>query len=330
MQIPVGDLHNFGAAVQKIELNGSIYYKKPRTMFWENLFFGESSPLKSVFQNTLLSNYFCLAEVQFEGELLQKAIIPSHSCNFHFENFGFLMAYCFCMGLQDLHYRNVIVTDISVQPIDVEVVFSNLLGPSQTLLVPGSNIEFARSALGCLFSSSEQFSQKNILDLINGFYNGMLKILNLTDEILHVLPSEEFHKINNRIIFRNTREYFSDGLDLIPEEKVQLDRGDVPYFFKKFSSKNIYYFNAKNEFVSIRNLPSKFQKIVDTIGWLPESILSKERLREKTIPFGILGLTARFLTHLNGLSKIELSNGSIELHGNFIIFNSHKRFELRV
>lgn len=234
----IGDLHNFGAAVQRIELDGGIFYTKPRTTFWENLFFGESSPLRPIFKNTLLFDYFCLREIKFGSEIFQQAVLPGGGTFLDFESYGFLVAYCFCVGIQDLHHRNIVPAYSGAQPVDVEVVFSNLISPSQTLLVPGSNIEFARSGLGCFFKSKDLLVEENIIALIRGFYAGVTKILNNSDEILQLIPArEQLGNIHNRVIFRNTRQYFEAPTDLIPEEKIQMDRGMFHIFLKQSSQR---------------------------------------------------------------------------------------------
>ncbi len=327
----VGDLHNFGAAVQKTDLDGSIFYKKPRTTYWENLFFGESSPLKTIFKNTPLFDCFCLREVNLGGESLQQEVLPGNFSHLDFESYGFLVAYCFCMGIQDLHHCNIVPASFGAQPIDVEVVFSNLISPSQTLLVPGSNIEFSRSGLGCFFQSQDQLSEENILALIRGFYSGVTKLLSVSDEILQLLPCRErISCIHNRVIFRSTKQYFEAPADLFLEEKVQLERGDIPYFFKTGKSSKVFYFKTKNKAIEVVGLPSKFKKIADTIGWSPEIILSKDRLRNKTLPIGTLSLVASFLGQLKDVLILNLPDACIEIKTASVVLTSDKKYELRI
>lgn len=63
----------------------------------------------------------------------------------------------------------------------------------------------------------------------------------------------------------------------------------------------------------------KFQKIADTVGWSPEVILSKDRLRNKTLPIGTLSLVASFFRQIKNTLKIDLPGASLELRSNYIV-----------
>ena len=330
-RVRVGDLHNFGTAVEKLIINGNTYFLKPRTTFWENLFFGETSSLKEIFIDTPFFNYFCLSEILHENQILQKEVqfIGGHDLNFL--NYGFLLSYCFCLGIQDLNHGNVIRKASGVQPIDIEVVFSDLIGPKQTLLIGGPLIDFNRSALGLFFESIEEVTVDNAIELIKGFYQGCMKLLDLSDRILALLPTHsELYSKNNRVIFRNTILYSNLNLDFIPEERIQMQRGDIPYFFKKFSDNNVYYYKNKSQIEVVKNLPIKFQKIADNVGKLPEEIFAKTRMKNKSIPVGLLSLCSDLRVQLNGLSKIDLDDAIIEFFPDKIIFNSEKQFILKL
>lgn len=117
---------------------------------------------------------------------------------------------------------------------------------------------------------------------------------------------------------------------MIPEEQIQIIRGDVPYFFRTFLSKEIFYFKSKNEAVAITNLPPKFKKIAETVGHPPKVILSEVRLKEKTIPIGTLSLVASFFCQMKDIQKIELNGASIDIQPTNVVLHSDKRYELRV
>ena len=91
----VGDYHNFQRAVERHNFNGLFYFKKPRTLFWEELFFGSNSPIKESFDGTELEKYFCLESCDFNGSKFQKNIPAFEIKEFNFKGFGALIGYCF-------------------------------------------------------------------------------------------------------------------------------------------------------------------------------------------------------------------------------------------
>ncbi|MGE3760512.1 MAG: hypothetical protein AB7H97_22290, partial [Pseudobdellovibrionaceae bacterium] len=72
-----------------------------------------------------------------------------------------------------------------------------------------------------------------------------------------------------RVILRNTAEYRqiiterTTRLDLLNQERVQLLRGDIPYFFKKVGDQSLYFISSSDN--STQNVPKlgKFQRDVD-------------------------------------------------------------------
>ncbi len=83
-----------------------------------------------------------------------------------------------------------------------------------------------------------------------------------------MLPS--ISKAPIRIMFRNTFMYrdFQKGsfqvkkhaLALIDEEKFQLDRGDIPYFFRYLDSSVVYYYHKQNQATQVE-VPNELKKL---------------------------------------------------------------------
>src|ERR1017187_4327930 len=149
----LADSHNFGKRVEKIRRARGALLPQPRTVFWEWLFFGKDSPLAEVFHGLgengelPLSSFLFNLEVEvteewlgYSKELLEEKV--DHLAPSHFYGFGILLAYTYIFGIRDLHRQNLILTKSHLQPVDVEVVLTKLVLPSETLLLPFKNMGY--------------------------------------------------------------------------------------------------------------------------------------------------------------------------------------------
>ncbi len=151
-------------------------------------------------------------------------------------------------------------------------------------------------------------------------------ILNL-DTIKAILDRslEQFKKQPLRVFFRGTREYAEDLSgknkisDLFNAEKIQLSRGDIPYFFMFLGEKTIYKYKNENWDIEAIEIPDKFIKYIDFCGKLPMELLDKQKIELK-FARGLLYLAKNMKT-LNDMDlfwdnyTVIRKNDTIEFNG---------------
>lgn len=261
MSNAVADRHNFGQQVKPTEgLSFRRCFQKPRTVFWEWLFFGRTSPLKTVFevrgQNTGLfidSPIFNL-DVVSEGEWsgTSKEILGATNEEMvrgnleMFARFGMLLGYAYVFGIRDLHRANLIRTGTHLQVIDAEVVFADIILPHETLLLPFKEVSWKECGLSLLAESADSITNAESHAILAGYVDILSVISEKKYEILETLNALDLnHPL--RIILRNTGEYSAELKspgkikNLLDGESAQLERGDIPYFFKRLGNPNVQW-----------------------------------------------------------------------------------------
>ncbi len=261
------DKHNFGQSVKLKERASGVYYQKPRPVYWEKLFFGEASPLAELFsaigENGIapISNYVLNLDVEIDSEWLgfAKEVRPSNGTaitNEHFYGFGVLLAYAYVFGIRDLHTNNLILTDTHLQAIDAEIVLTDLILPHETILLPFKDVAFDRCGASRLATAMDEFSKDGRREILAGYLDAFAVLFRKQIEILQTLETSLL-MTPVRVIVRNTREYrpYLNGSapldDLLLEERIQIERGDVPYFFKISGDQNLYWLSESNGAKSI-------------------------------------------------------------------------------
>jgi lantibiotic modifying enzyme len=324
------DPHNFGLRVCALEYGGRLFFKKPRSIFWEKLFFGVNSPLREILlrrqsqsdiQNFCERNFALkFQDIDSSGTTLSEQVSSQRSNleNQTFFNFGALCAYAFAFGILDLHRDNVVARSSHLQVVDVEVVLSKLILPDQTLLLPFAGIGTEKSAfshLSCGTYVPEQF----LSSLCDGYYSFCLTLSSHAETLATCITAaiKTQKRCPIRVIIRRTREYLdrlhSGNFDgLYESEVIQLQRGDVPYYFKLYNDSNVYYYTSKEgEFVKTR-LEGPQLKLANAIGHPIEDLLTKNRLLGELLPNGLL-LLARKLVAPEWNGKISWNNESFLL-----------------
>jgi hypothetical protein len=256
----LADKHNFGQQVEKVQRASDTWYRKPRSVYWEWLFFGKDSPLKHLFNevgkngNRPLSDYFFNLEVEMESnwsgfskEVPTEKQIPTPE---HFYSFGALIAYCYIFGIRDLHKQNLVITRTHLQPVDAEVVWTSLTLPHETLLLPFKTVGYEFAGIGALVNSKEELTKEQVERIVLGYWDLFELISRQKNEIDKILASLDFSEIPVRVIIRNTSEY-RDLLktppeNTMPSEVEQLKRGDIPFYFKFVADENLYWLKSKN------------------------------------------------------------------------------------
>ena len=275
----LADKHNFGQKVEKVQRGSDTWYRKPRTVYWEWLFFGKTSPLKNLFcdkgehGSRQLADYLFNLDVEIEtswsGFSKDVAVEDRPATLEHFYAFGVLVAYCYIFGIRDLHKQNLIITRTHLQAVDVEVVFTAITLPHETLLLPFKNIGYEFAGIGALTNSKEDLTQVQIEQIIFGYWDLFRMASEKKLGIDKALATLNFSQMPMRVIVRNTSEY-KDLLERKPDnilksETEQMRRGDIPYFFKFVSDPNLYWLKEKDH-IQAEELLGVFQKDIDRHG----------------------------------------------------------------
>lgn len=286
MSFETADRHNFGQQVKPTDgascVGAPRVFHKPRTVFWEWLFFGKTSPLQPLFavpgknSGLIVSEAFFNLDVSVESQWsgTSKEVIADESIgqlgyekNLDlFIRFGMLLGYAYVFGIRDLHRANVIRTKTNLQVIDAEVVLTDLILPHETLLMPFKDVKWKDCGLSHLAESAEQITEAQASAIMSGYIDVLTVIDEKKDEILAVMSDQDLsHPI--RIILRNTKEYtamLNEGTSretLMDGEQAQLDRGDIPYFFKRQGSNDVHWVTSvgeggTHEFAKLTSAPS--------------------------------------------------------------------------
>lgn len=304
-----------------------LWFKKPRPIYWEHLFFGQDSPIKKYFEaegqfEKSISEYIFNLEVDVIDSWLgfSKAVTKPANLKIsdeHYYSFGCLLAYCFFFGIKDLHKFNLIPQENHLQVIDAEVVLTNLILPHETLLLPFKEISFDLCGLSLLTESIQSLTEEHKRFVFEGYLKMSSLIYKYQSEILETTKSQNLEN-PIRVILRNTREYRSHLLgdkkinDLLAEETEQISRGDIPYFFKYLNDQNLYWISEENGKHSQVKSFGQFDKDIARHGTKIIDLVSSQEHVEKKMTQGIfilqkhLGFTSDFETQwLGGVLKFS-------------------------
>ncbi len=329
------DRHNFGKAVKVQSRASGEWFQKPRSIFWEFLFFGKLSPLNPFFNeigsngSTPLSKYLFNLEVEhvsaWSGMSREVVNQSTEATLEHFYGFGVLLAYSYLFGIRDLHKYNVVMTSSHLQAIDAEVVLTNLILPHETVLLPFKDVAFETSALSRLAPSIAEITQAQREQLFAGFIDLFEASMGKFDDLKQRLTTCELNDVPVRVIIRNTapyREHLAGRAmisDILPEEKNQLDRGDIPYFCK-FLGDDALYWVASSTY-SLRPVADlgPFLADVHRHAMPPDVILGSPAQIKQKLVHGLL-----FLQRKMGIceTRFQLSHRSLNLSESQLTFSN--------
>ncbi len=286
-----GDKHNFGQVVERIVGASGTQYRKPRTVFWEHLFFGVKSPLKPIFEkagendNRPLADYLFNLDIEIKHPWLGFASEIKKS-NFsitdrHFYSFGVLLGYCFLFGIRDLHWGNIIVQKNHLQVVDAEVVLVNLHLPHETILLSFKDIGFESCGASLLGKNLSEFTQHQKEKIFAGYFDVANRILDHQKAILEILASDDVKNNPIRVILKNTAVYRAHienpkSEQMLPEELAQMNRGDVPYFYKNLGNEELWYWAQLRKPEAVYLTDATTTKDVQRHGVSPQALLGAE------------------------------------------------------
>lgn len=303
----VGDSHNFGRYTHIEIIDGKKYFRKHRNLFWEWLLFDESAPLcetlKCFMPEHFIKATFGLKIQQplekntglveaFTHEIPYKNL-PYDEANYH--NLGLQCAYFAVFGIIDLTLDNLKIVNGGVQVIDAECIFSLTSTLEDSFLLPHKGNQF--TANYGLFPFFYKVPNKEMCkQLIVGYIKGILTLELHKEKILQTLSEvmKQFPLAPIRVLLRPTRVYDNylteaeePSEEFIPEEKEQLNRGDIPYFFKFVGKKGIHYYSSSDYQIADVS-DSQIQTQLTAV--CPELILTSVRLNKILISSGVNSL----------------------------------------
>jgi hypothetical protein len=344
----LGDSHNFG---RRVTARGARI-EKPRNVLWEWLLLAPDSPLRRLLdaagRDAALGPqpFAFLPSLRFykrgkrSGEVgrVQLAPLGRLTSTGRHELAGVVgraLALFGWLGLADLHWENLVLGRdargrIVFGPLDVEMILADFALPTETKLLPDADPEYAevcRHACGVrrvLPFLGKPITGPDLLTLALAYR----KTLDLLDrlapaisQVLTTLPGLREAPI--RVCLRGTEEYVLSAAEppwppLLDAELEQLQRGDIPYFFRLYGSSGIHYY-ANRALTRTARLPLRGDvPRLEPLLSLPRRLrsASRQRLREQ----GLLTVVAAFdhpsLTgrHAQGEHQLTLSARGIVLN----------------
>lgn len=313
----LGDSHNFG---RHVSFRGDRVHK-PRSLFWEQLLLSSESPLRRLLDEAAGGPGFFgfLPQLQFfpdtsgpGGEVERIALEPLPRLTAArkrelSEVVGRSLALWSWLGAADLHWENLALgldasDRIVFGPLDVELLLADLALPTETKLLPDADPEYAelcRHAAGvrrALPYLGKPIAASELL-VLAAAYRQTLRLLDRHAEpiasVMKSLPGLADAPI--RLLLRSTSDYAradSPALwpPLLPAEAEQLARGDVPYFFRFYGKKGIFYYTS-SDLRQLGRLPLRgdvpqLEPLLDLARGLRSS--SRQKLRQDGF-FTVLG-----------------------------------------
>lgn len=291
MKPQLGDSHNFG---RRVSLRGKRVHK-PRALLWEWLVLCGESPLRALLdelgeKDGLGSEAFAfLPSLRFyparseafsevEAVVLEPLRTRSRQSRRELaEITGRALSLFSWLGVTDLHWENLVLGsgargNVVFAPLDVEMILSDLSLPTETKLLPDADPEYAAICQhACGVRRVLPYLGKPVdpgdLVAMLAAYHRMLALLDQNARaiagVFAALPELDSTPI--RVCLRGTEEYVRERSTpgtstlwppLLAAEAEQLARGDIPYFFRLYGQKRIYYY-AEPELVRLAHLPTR-------------------------------------------------------------------------
>ena len=270
---PLGDSHNFG---RRVSLRGGRI-AKPRTLLWEWLVLAADSPLRRLLDEAAereglgreafgflpeLAFFPSGTEVFAEVERIALEPLPAPSSESRralATIVGRSLALWSWLGVTDLHWENLVLGvdargRVVFTPLDVEMILADLSLPTETKLLPDADPEYAAICRhACGVRRVLPYLGKPVLaaDLLAmaGAYCGTLAFLDRHARaiagVFAGLPGLRETPI--RVCLRGTGDYVRARTEpvwppLLDAETVQMERGDIPYFFRLYGRPGIHYY----------------------------------------------------------------------------------------
>jgi len=300
---PFGDSHRFGAQVRQLQ---SDTFFKPRSTRLEYLFQSEESPWRNFLDGFFISKSFFAfpainASEPWQGQvpaldLFQCNDLPEDRENLEYD-LGRFLAMTTLLGITDLHFENClfIIQDarFSFVALDLEIAFWNCVSGMDTLLFP--SLQINRRSSGFSGQFGEKFIWNEPSRAMDGFLSGAREIQKQLHDLLLDLERQLVGH-PNRVLLRFTKDYVhprprQDEMgQFLPSELLQINAGDIPYFFTfREINPRLLYFSAPGEISEqkIDNLAvaKRFNNAVFTCAGLSEKTRIDQLIRTTALHF---------------------------------------------
>jgi hypothetical protein len=163
------------------------------------------------------------------------------------------------LGIADLHWENLVLGvdvrgRIVFAPLDIEMILADLSRPTDTKLVPDADPEYAevcRHACGVRRVLPYLGKPAAAAELVSmaAAYRTLLEFLDRNARaVAETLAGVEgLREAPIRVCLRSTGEYVRAGTEplwppRLDAEREQLERGDIPYFFRLYGQPGIRYY----------------------------------------------------------------------------------------
>jgi hypothetical protein len=333
----LGDSHNFGRRVSLRK--GRV--AKPRTLLWEWLLLAAESPLRQLLADAsereglgpdfLPTLKFHGPKIGADGEVEHITLSPlprpsAGSRRALATVVGRSLALFSWLGVADLHWENLVL-GVDAQkrlvfgPLDVEMILGDLALPTETKLLPDPDPEYAEICRhACGVRRVLPYLGKPVLagDLLAmlAAYRATLAMLEGQAKAIGAIVSglPELRDAPIRVCLRGTGEYVRARSEpvwppLLDAEREQMERGDIPYFFRLYGRQGIHYY-ADPSLTELRRLPSKgdvprLEPLLDVGRGLRGA--SRKTLRDEGV-FALLGAFDHpSLTGTHALDSLEVT-----------------------
>ena len=281
----LGDSHNFGRRVSQHE----NFVVKPRTLLWEWLLLAKDSPLRAFLARAAnddglgSASFDFLPDLKFDSphardgghvQIIDLAPLPAPTNAQQLElacTVGQSIALFSWLGVADLHWENIVIGvddggRMIFTPLDIEMILADLSLPTETKLLPDADPEVVavcRHAAGVrriLPFLGKPVDPQHLVAMASSYRKMLAFLERRSQEIASIFDAlPEFRATPIRVCLRGTDEYVrADSASLWPPllqaETEQLERGDIPYFFRLYDRPGIHYFGNR-ELTQINTLP---------------------------------------------------------------------------
>jgi hypothetical protein len=274
--LPRGDSHHFGRRVRVLARR----VEKPRSVFWEWLVLGRESPLRRLLMREAerdalgagafdflpalrfgrsrsgVGGWVERVELAPLGRLAQgeKGALAGVT--------GRLLALSAWLGIADLHWENLVLGrggrgELVFAPLDIEIMLSELSLPTETKLLPDADPEIVavcRHAAGVrrvLPFLGKPVAGPELVRMAAAYRTTLAFLGRHSIAIAGAIEGAPgFRAAPIRVCLRGTGDYVlaesaPPWPPLLDAELEQLERGDIPYFFRLYGRPGIHYYRNR-------------------------------------------------------------------------------------
>src|SRR5262245_47515234 len=317
----LGDSHNFGRRVHV----GARRVEKPRTVFWERLLLDGASPLRRALASVaeraglgadafgfLPSLGFWPKRAGLGGEVERVVLEPLGRLTAREKRelatvVGRSLALHAFLGIADLHWENLALGadsrgSILLAPLDIEVILGDFALPTETKLLPDADPEYAdicRHAAGvrrALPYLGKPVAAEHLAAMVAAYLSLLDALERHGGELARVVArTPGFRTAPIRVCLRGTDEYVRARSvppwpPLLDAELEQLERDDIPYFFRLYGERGIHYYAnralTRRKALPLRGDVPKLEPLLSVVRGFRSP--KRERLRDEGV-FTLLG-----------------------------------------